>query len=78
MGPCSSKDFFVCLFRASTWSEVIFEPNTNIPSMGADMTTVTISGYSGGSAVTGLESIIFSDTIKGAGMFCGFQWVPAG
>ena len=76
MGPCSSKDFLVCLFRASTWSEVIFDPNMDIPSMGADASGITLSGHSGGGAATSLETTIFSEFVQGAGMMCSSLWFP--
>ena len=43
--------------------------------MGADVDTVTISGYSGGGMAATLESSILSGTIKGTGLFCSTMWL---
>ena len=61
---CSEADW-KCLSIAH------FNNNTTIPALGANPDTVTISGFSSGSYMSTHLHVIFSDTIKGAGMMAG-------
>ena len=46
--------------------------------MGARNDTITCSGYSSGSMMCTNLHVIYSDVIKGAGLFCGSSyWTPA-
>lgn len=79
MGPCHADstnyhwNSYVapCIVQHSAWSPVWFDTSLNLPSLGADADTVTMSGYSGGSYFAAQQAVINSDVIKGAGMFNG-------
>ena len=66
MGNCESFDMF-CPFYHSYYIDV----NNKLPSMGADPDYVTFSGFSSGSWMSHQLHIVYSDTIKGVGLYEG-------
>ena len=72
MGPCpSNQSPFECLFSKSFNTWIWLQPDDILPSFGAEADTITISGFSGGSATSTNLQTIYSDTIKGAGLLNG-------
>ena len=60
-----------CAFSHAGWAIVWMDSDWNLPSLGADPDTITMSGFSGGSYQTSMMSVIHSDLIKGVGLFNG-------
>lgn len=61
-------NFFASLFGMGG-SEPL--PMGTLPALGADASTVSVVGFSGGSWMGSLMHVIHSDTIKGSGLFNG-------
>ena len=70
MGPCSSNSVS-CLFQDSFYSQIWWDKDLKLPALGGQTTSVTMSGYSGGSFMSANLHTIYSDTIKGVGLICG-------
>ena len=50
MGPCpSNSNFITCLIMDSFYSNIWLDNNAKLPALGGQTTSVTISGFSGGS-----------------------------
>ena len=67
MGNCPSSNHFICPLLQS------YYVNTDylLPSLGADPSSVTVSGFSYGSTMAGDMHVIFSETVKGSGQIDG-------
>ena len=44
------------------------DPELILPPLGAQVDTITISGFSGGGSMATIMHTVYSDTIKGAGL----------
>ena len=72
MGPCpSGLGVIQCVFSDSfnTWMWV--DPAVQLPPLGGQSDTVTLSGFSGGCFTSANFHTVFSGTIKGAGLISG-------
>ena len=45
--------------------------DNSLPGFGAEPNSVTISGFSGGSKMAGMMTVIYSETFKGSGLLAG-------
>ena len=70
MGPCYSNDL-LCPLQNSFYSESVLLWDLHAPPLNAQSNTVTVSGVSGGSFFASTASIVYSDVIKGTGLFVG-------
>lgn len=69
MGPCPSTVSplmtpLASCFYSWTW----LEPQFNLPPLGAQSDSLTVSGWSGGGSAAGNFQVVFSDYIKGVGL----------
>jgi len=79
MGPCPINpasdailtDSLFCPFMDSFYSNLWLYPDTKLPALGGRTTSVTISGFSGGSFTATNMHTIFSSSIKGVGLIAG-------
>lgn len=76
MGPCPSNgafltDSLLCPFMDSFYSNIWLDHNTKLPALGGQTSSVTLSGFSGGSFTATNMHIIYSDLIKGVGLVAG-------
>ena len=67
MGNCPSGDYFTCPWLQSYYINMDYA----LPALGADSSSVTVSGFSTGSSISGIMHVIYSDTIKGSGNLAG-------
>ena len=67
MGNCPSGDFFDCFYHQYYW----INQNRALLPMAADSDSVTVSGFSSGSSFSMLMQVVYSESIKGAGLIAG-------
>ena len=67
MGNCPSGDVLACPWLQSYYIDTDYA----LPSLGADSSSVTVSGFSSGSSMAGIMHVIYSETIKGSGNLAG-------
>ena len=74
MGNCPSGNLLACPFYSSFW----IDHNMKLPPLGADLDSVTLSGFSSGSFFSMNLHIVHSDLIKGVALVNGgpyaFDW----
>ena len=74
MGNCPSGNLLACPFYSSFW----VDQNMKLPPMGADLDSVTLSGFSSGSFFSTNLHVVHSDLIKGVALVnggpYGFDW----
>ena len=58
-------------FWETDWSLYALEEFIDLPGLGVDPDTVTVSGYASGSYMANVMHVAYSETIKGAGLICG-------
>ena len=71
MGPCNSTDWVECLYEKSYYSPIYLFPEFELPSLGGDPSTLTLSGNSGGANVASIMHTIYSKEVKGVGLMLG-------
>ena len=67
MGNCETRADIFCPFYHSFYIDL----DNRLLSMGADSNQVTFSGFSSGSWMSHQLHIVYSDTIKGVGLYEG-------
>ena len=60
-----------CILYLSQWSDIWINKDHDLPSFNVEDFSITVSGYSGGSYMATQIDVIYSDLIKGVGLFSG-------
>jgi len=66
-----TTNLLICAWLYSFW---VWDESYSLPPLGADTTTVTVSGFSSGAHFAHHLNVIYSDFIKGAGLVSGFPY----
>lgn len=72
MGPCQSGwGILLCPVTSSFYNSAFNDAKLNLPALGAESNTITASGWSGGCTTAGNLNVVFSEYVKGVGLYQG-------
>ena len=63
--------FIMSFLKTKYFTSSILNSELELPSLGADKYTVTVSGFGSGSTMAQTAGVIFSENIQGLGLFSG-------